>query len=799
MRKKHLYEYIQAAQSEAELVHLFSNYFDLTLSTKNYIDLYTEQILYEFKLNDNLKNLQIRAKTAAQALYYVRKLKLGDDMRTPSNFICLVSKNSATVIQTELLADFFNNPNYSWRLKPSNPCKKLVADLAECDIIVRARVFDLANFNDCLDFEIFINNNRKRKSSISNVKKKINAHNFYQVFQYWQSFFGADVTNGHKPSEYFLIDIERGKSSVVDNNSVIFRMTNGEIREKLLNPDAYNYFWSQYDKISSAHEIIAIRSKIDILTEINLRRRTGEFYTPLDFAEIAFDYLMQTADFDKNYRIWDMAAGTGNLEFAILKLKPDAIKYCYMSTLIADEADYCKQIFSDATVFQYDYLNDGAEKLSKKLRDDLNNPDIRWIIFINPPYATASNYERDPNRKNKENVSMTVIRELMNAENMGAASRELYVQFLYRISRDFANRTAYLGIFCATKYINSNNNQPFRDKIFRYKYERGFVFSSQNFDGCKGKFPVSFIVWNLGERIPIEEQEILLDVYEKDDDNKRDFVKTAEKTLRPARNEEFLNKWVKRPPNIKKFPPMTGALNIARNKKIPCDKIPEGFLGGIMCWNDFTHHDFTALLSAPYGTAGGMSITAENFEQYLIMHAVHRIPKLTWLNRNDQFLQPQKELNREFISDAVIWSLFASSNQTVSLRNVEYAGEVYQIANNFYPFELSEVRSWECSSLSIAARLETATEDRFAALWIKNNPLSAQAQAVLNAGRAIYKKFYTSLNKLDVQKWKIEDWDAGWYQIRMSLSESVDLSALGAKLLPQIYELGFLRDEVRYF
>lgn len=77
-------------------------------------------------------------------------------------------------------------------------------------------------------------------------------------------FFSSDIANGHKPSGYFLIDIERRKSFVVDNNSVIFRMTNGEIREKLLNPDAYHYFWSQYDKISSAHEIIAIRSKMDI-------------------------------------------------------------------------------------------------------------------------------------------------------------------------------------------------------------------------------------------------------------------------------------------------------------------------------------------------------------------------------------------------------------------------------------------------------------------------------------------------------------------------------------------------------
>ncbi|MBR2732723.1 MAG: hypothetical protein IKD80_00500, partial [Selenomonadaceae bacterium] len=64
---------------------------------------------------------------------------------------------------------------------------------------------------------------------------------------------------------------------------------------------------------------------------------------------------------------------------------------------------------------------------------------------------------------------------------------------------------------------------------------------------------------------------------------------------------------------------------------------------------------------------------------------------------------------------------------------------------------------------------------------------------------ALYKKFSAQLETLDVARWKISDRDAGWYQIRMALGATVDLSALSEKLLPQIYELGFLRDEVRYF
>ena len=68
-------------------------------------------------------------------------------------------------------------------------------------------------------------------------------------------------------------------------------------------------------------------------------------------------------------------------------------------------------------------------------------------------------------------------------------------------------------------------------------------------------------------------------------------------------------------------------------------------------------------------------------------------------------------------------------------------------------------------------------------------------------------KFYGGLlNLVNLKKFKIEDWDVGWYQLRMILKDKLDgfklkilHNKLGEKILPQIYELGFLRDEVKYF
>ncbi|MBR0290070.1 MAG: hypothetical protein IJQ82_13930, partial [Selenomonadaceae bacterium] len=78
---------------------------------------------------------------------------------------------------------------------------------------------------------------------------------------------------------------------------------------------------------------------MDRMTEENLRRFTGEFYTPKLFADKAVQYLKNTVGEwwkDKNFRLWDMAAGTGNLEFS---LPEESLANCYISTLIKDEAD----------------------------------------------------------------------------------------------------------------------------------------------------------------------------------------------------------------------------------------------------------------------------------------------------------------------------------------------------------------------------------------------------------------------------------------------------------------------------
>ena len=186
----------------------------------------------------------------------------------------------------------------------------------------------------------------------------------------------------------------------------------------------------------------------------------------------------------------------------------------------------------------------------------------------------------------------------------------------------------------------------------------------------------------------------------------------------------------------------------------------------------------------------------------MVVHAVRRLPKAEWHNDRDQFMQPSGALPDEFINDCVVWSLFSSSNNTVAMRDVEYGGKTYQIANQFFPIPLKTMRQWPISDMDIGQMLPTA-EDRFVATWLAKHQLSAEAQAVLDAATKVYQLYFASLATLRTGKFKIETWDAGWWQIRSALSDR-DLgacelaavkqahSALKAKLLPQISTLGVL-------
>jgi len=133
---------------------------------------------------------------------------------------------------------------------------------------------------------------------------------------------------------------------------------------------------------------------------------------------------------------------------------------------------------------------------------------------------------------------------------------------------------------------------------------------------------------------------------------------------------------------------------------------------------------------------------------------------------------------------------------------VEYEGKIYQIHNHFFPFTVAEIKKWTIADNDIALQTASA-KNTFVAEYLRKQTLSAEAKDLLNAGRKIYRFYFENLNKLRTPKFKIETWDAGWWQIRMVLNEqnlAEELfttlkdkhNTLKTKILPQISEYGII-------
>jgi hypothetical protein len=370
----------------------------------------------------------------------------------------------------------------------------------------------------------------------------------------------------------------------------------------------------------------------------------------------------------------------------------------------------------------------------------------------------------------------------MHQHDLGEVSRELFAQFLFRIRKEFAGKQAHLGLFSTLKYINSNNDQKFRDKVFQFAFEDGFVFSSANFSGTQAAnaFPIGFFVWNLARQKKLEAQKLEVTVL--DDDTS----KLGRKLIVSEHRDRFLSKWIDRVPAKEILPPLGSAISVKGDNGDVRDRVAKGFLASLMCkGNDVQNYNNVALLSGPYVSAGALSIVSENFDKALVVHAVRKNVKKSWLNDRDQFLQPEKTPGIGFVRQCAVWSLFADSNQTASLRNVAYKGETYQIINHFFPFKVSAVSKWEISDSDIKRSLHQDAENRFVAEWLAEQTLDSDCKELLEVGREIYKSFFKSFKDLPTAKYKVEHWDAGWWQIKRCLVEA----GLEADRLEQIEEL----------
>jgi hypothetical protein len=792
-----LYSKLQTAKSEEDVKDAYIKALGLKGYTKGLIDIQTDEIWFEAK--DTGRNSSYAMFT--QLLHYVQvRLDKGEKV---APFLAVIDTEKAAIMKSADVLPFLAKKTIKWGKSASQYTQEAL-DKISAHIGTYFVSFKLSTHED-----EFISTVKAAIKSGDIIRTQITPDNLKQVFDKWVGMIGREIA-GVAEEDYallFFADIMHDgtvsthanlPAELLHKNGAPVFALGGKMFE-LGNKEGYRRFWAIYHRPPKSEYRDYLLERRDSLIPLDERSYKGAYYTPLHVVDKAYDKLSETLgkNWQREFIVWDMCCGVGNLE-----VKHSNPRNIYMSTLDQADVDVMKATKTcvAATRFQYDYLNDDitedgkidyslSDKVPQGLRDSIA-AGKKILVLINPPYGeTGAGIGKGD--KNKKGVEQTRINATMT--EMGYASKELFVQFLARIAKELP--TATLAMFSTLKYVNTPNFEKFRSS-WNAEYQGGFIVHSKAFDGLNGDFPIGFLIWktNQDEKKKTPITEITVEMLDKKGQQ------IGEKKFYNLPNSTYLNVWMDKPEtNDQLALPLSNAIKVSVNPRLKksCDDMV-GYLYASN--NDLQHAGMeTCLTSSIFtgGNGGGAYVKTENLWQAAVVFSVRRIVKSTWSNNRDQFLQPAAPLTEEFKSDCLIWMLFNGSNLTAGADGLEWNGKTWSLVNHFIPFTEAEVNASD------------RFESDFMVQYLADKSLSAEAMAVLDAGRTLWQAYFANTDVRSVRdEYKLNRPDVGWYQIRNALkkrNESCDTvpvsfdpfdaayANLSDKLRPQVFELGFLR------
>ena len=637
------------------------------------------------------------------------------DTERPPLFLGAFDAEKIAFLPYNAVLDVFAQNDFNWNVPPSNHESKEFAQLhalAEKTIAAKSLLF---NFEaDEAELRAFIKANfRTGRADVSRVQ--IDKNNFTHIYRKWREavlphidapwdvlkrkyslydrdFYlaelnvddngTADLADDRVASDFYITfnANERKMYRVQRTNAdeLAIELTFGFKSDEGL--AAYAAFWRRYKRPPRKDYWNYIVKRLDLLVPQDVRERKGAFFTPQKWVELSQDYLAKELgeNWQDEYDIWDCCAGTGNMEAGLTN------KYrVWASTLDQQDVDVMKERIKNGAnlleshVFQFDFLNDSFEKLPEGLREIVNDPERRkrLVIYINPPYAEASNARTNSGTgENRPGVSDTLTKRKYEKE-LGRAANELFAQFYVRIVRELSGAT--LGMFSKLKIIQSPNFQSFRER-FAAEMARLFVVPANTFDNVKGQFPIGFQVWRTevggalraprsgdgGPGVPALPERLNADVYAHDGH----FVGT--KAVHSYSGCRYLVDW------FRQF----------------YDKQGERFAYLRFLGTDFQNNNGVFVTLQPSTNdlkqVKGTWITPKNVLESCVYFAVRLCIEATWLNDRDQFLYPNDgwKTDAEFLGDCLVYTLFHGQNRISSVHG----------PNHWIPFTEAEVDAKEC-------------------------------------------------------------------------------------------------------
>jgi hypothetical protein len=761
----------------------------------------------------------------AQLILTIGKARTFEKLLPPP-FLGCFDCNRITFIPYSDIQDIFYQNDFNWNVTPSNKDTKefkLVYDRVKSILETKNSVSSCIFYfeEDEKILREFIHKNFIL-GKVGSTKIQIDKNNFITVYNRWLDLVKPTI----KIKDWELVKTQENIIDVdfyladllsLDNETlggelfVLLKTEHYELDRKLTgsgllnfihvsftdNQKAHKQFWDRYERPPTEVYQKQIKYRRDLLVPQDIRERKGSFFTPKIWVELSQRYLTEYlgVDWQEKYIVWDCAAGTGNL-LAGLTNKDNL----WASTLhrqdvavMHDRIENGANLWKDQ-VFEFDFLNDNftpksqggkmPDKLYKIIKDEEKRKEL--VIYINPPYAEASNKKTlKGGKEGNRGVEQSLVNERY-AKLLGQGNAELFVQFLTRIYCEIP--AAVIANFSTLKIISGQHFIGFRN-FFCAKLEKAFVCPANTFDNVKGEFPIGFFIWNTSKQEYLDR--IIADVYDKEGQ----YIGT--KSYYAYDDSHYINEWIK---------PFRGKKAEACIGKFP-------FKG-----NDFQNQNIIAIVhpEMDYNVeAGQFLITANNLIEASIYFAVRKVIPANWLNDRDQFLYPNDGWRADllFQSNCLTYALFKNNIRSVYGENhwIPFTEKELGLKHRFASRFMTDFISGKIKKstngdhtegdLSFSGDTDSTKEDRA--------PLefSLEAKAVFDAGRELWRYYHkqpginvnASLYDIrehfqgrnDAGRMNSTSNDAEYNLLLFELREKLKL--LASKIEPKVYEYGFLK------
>ena len=773
MAKSNFLEKISCSTQESQVQETYNEMFksvfkintvDRKCQCDGYIDTRFDDtdisMLIEYKYDIRMKDKIERARVIAQCVGYLHKFE-ESGMALPK-LVFIGDINECMIIHTNDLIKFLDLDCVNWDIAPCNLGQEnnLIMPIVKSinpwvyDVDHNFKFDDIANkiISLCKGINQQVHITEKNIEKIFNnfCKRVLKNSNNISANDLVAIFIGA------------MLDQEHYYKHPTKKNTLIANGTNIAI-----NGDEYDAFMNQHSTDYSPKEKRIMTAISDRLIEDTNRRNKGEFYTPTLFVDYAHKMIEKElgSHWKENYVVWDCCCGTKNLT------RDYRFKELYCSTLEQAELDISKNYNKEATSFQFDFLNDSLDDLKVKAPGlietfELNKP---ICFFINPPYGTTTSFKGLAT----VGVSRTVISNHIKL-------KEFITQFLYRIyllQSQFNITNVKICIFHQPKWLCGQNYKNFRKVFFEnFEYLSGCMFRASEFANVSSSWGICFSIFNSCKSS--DNSIFKHTLIESTPDYSIKEVGT--KLLYNNDNHVF---------SVAKF--------VERNRKTNAN-----VLAVLMCpGNDVQNNGATFINSnCSYNAGGSHFITESNYEDCVSVLAARNLISTNWVIDKDEYMQPNENAPeyKQYIKDAVVYTIFGNQKS--------YRGE------NGYNNEFFWMSKQEMLDLAEKYNNDYTYEDalnseeRFVYLKLQEikDDLSLEAKAVLDkAIDLVINSFkYREMFNESHPEYQINNWDAGWYQIKALLKEFMpnELKTfrtlhkqLGDKIRQQVYELGFLK------